>query len=484
MYREPQDALWQRIKDYSPDEPGAAYSFSQKLAVQQGWSAAYTQRAIEEYKKFMYLCCVLPAGASPSPATDEVWHLHLTYTKSYWEDFCRNTLQQDIHHNPSKGGSEEKEKYASLYQDTLVNYRNYFGDPPADIWPQPGMPVIINHITQTEIPQSRPELYGQKKFFLPLLILLVPFVTCYFADGEANPYDLKGPQFLGFYLMLVVAGIIALVVQLFHKKKRIDDYIDSLLGNGLSVFTATKCFYGNDRLVRLCLLDLLTRDKIIANENREESFRVKDLRPDANEQNPLMPVLANQYLAGSEFTFYEAATLCIDDPLPDLLKTSLSELSLSRDFYCLLVPAIVLLMGLGRIIQGLYHQKPVTLLAMECIGFLVVVKIIIDAFSFKNRIMNTAVRKWAHNNRDNKDMLTDYSINGLPETALAAVPALLVVSSLFTHAAPVDPYMHSDSSSFWDSSSTNSCSGGSSCSSGSSCGSSCSSGCGGCGGSD
>src|SRR5580658_8189792 len=96
--------LWTRISNFPLDNETAAISFSDNLASEQQWTAAFTKMAIEEYKKFMLLCCVSDTGAAPSKIVDEVWHLHLTYTQSYWTDFCKNTLGKDIHHFPSGGG--------------------------------------------------------------------------------------------------------------------------------------------------------------------------------------------------------------------------------------------------------------------------------------------------------------------------------------------------------------------------------------------
>ncbi|WP_343307836.1 hypothetical protein AAHN97_11880 [Chitinophaga niabensis] len=129
------DPLWQRINDFSPDDPEALIPFSGKLAREQNWSATFTQRAIHEYKRFVYLCCVSPTGASPSQIVDEVWHLHLEYTQNYWEDFCDKTLGRKLHHHPSKGGPHEKKKYAHWLKDTLKTYKQVFRkNPPDDIW--------------------------------------------------------------------------------------------------------------------------------------------------------------------------------------------------------------------------------------------------------------------------------------------------------------------------------------------------------------
>jgi hypothetical protein len=91
-------------------------------------------RVIEEYKKFIFLCFITQSGVTPSDAVDQAWHLHLTFTRSYWIDLCRDTLQTEIHHNPTMGGAKEGAKYDDYYTDTRQLYTEKFNiDPPADI---------------------------------------------------------------------------------------------------------------------------------------------------------------------------------------------------------------------------------------------------------------------------------------------------------------------------------------------------------------
>jgi hypothetical protein len=128
--------LWNNIKSFNLDEDQSSFTFSARLARENGWTADYTARVSEEYKKFIFLCCISPKGVTPSDAVDQAWHLHLTYTKSYWVDLCQNTLHKEIHHNPTKGGNSEAQKFDDYYTDSFKLYKDSFGtEPPADIWP-------------------------------------------------------------------------------------------------------------------------------------------------------------------------------------------------------------------------------------------------------------------------------------------------------------------------------------------------------------
>jgi len=127
--------LWTKINDFQLDKDGSEFSFSDRVARENGWSKSYTLRVIGEYRKFIFLCCVSDEGVTPSDPVDQVWHLHLTYTKSYWIEFCQETLGKQIHHNPTKGGKEEAKKFNSYYSRLKDIYRYHFDtEPPIDIW--------------------------------------------------------------------------------------------------------------------------------------------------------------------------------------------------------------------------------------------------------------------------------------------------------------------------------------------------------------
>jgi hypothetical protein len=74
--------LYERIQAFSLDQPDDGLSFSRRLARDNGWSLEYAQRVIEEYKKFAFLAVVAGHPVTPSDQVDQVWHLHLTYTRS------------------------------------------------------------------------------------------------------------------------------------------------------------------------------------------------------------------------------------------------------------------------------------------------------------------------------------------------------------------------------------------------------------------
>jgi len=128
--------LYQAILAYQIDEPNVALPFQKRLARENGWTIDFSHHAIEEYKKFIYLCIAAGHPCTPSDEVDQVWHLHMLYTSSYFERLCNQILGKTIAHEPTKGGSHESEKFHDWYAKTLESYRNEFGtEPPTDIWP-------------------------------------------------------------------------------------------------------------------------------------------------------------------------------------------------------------------------------------------------------------------------------------------------------------------------------------------------------------
>ncbi len=141
-----ENPLWQRLDIYSPDNEGFAIPFSRKLAVTEDWTRRFTLKAIEEYKRFVYLCCISENGASPSIVIDKVWHMHLLYTMEYWKKFCPLVLGRELHHYPNVGGIVEYNKHQDWYLETLKLYLLIFKEnPPQDVWriPQNIVPYLL-----------------------------------------------------------------------------------------------------------------------------------------------------------------------------------------------------------------------------------------------------------------------------------------------------------------------------------------------------
>ena len=96
---------WNRLLALDFDAADAELTFSARLARENDWSRRFAARAIEEYRKFCFLAVHAGHPVTPSDEVDQVWHLHLLYSRHYWDALCRDTLETPLHHGPTQGGA-------------------------------------------------------------------------------------------------------------------------------------------------------------------------------------------------------------------------------------------------------------------------------------------------------------------------------------------------------------------------------------------
>lgn len=130
--------IYRRIRACSLDGHAGSLTFARRLARENRWTGDYAERVIEEYRRFALLAVSAGHAVSPSDPVDQAWHLHLQYSRTYWEEFCPKVLGKPLHHEPSRGGMAEQGKLQEWYERTLASYQRIFGEvPPPDIWPDP-----------------------------------------------------------------------------------------------------------------------------------------------------------------------------------------------------------------------------------------------------------------------------------------------------------------------------------------------------------
>lgn len=144
--------LWHRIRHYHFDHlappnmlekvtaafggaDASTKAFAHKLSRKLGWRPAFSVRAIEEYKRFLYLGVVSESVVTPSRVIDQVWHEHLLFSRGYRE-FCREVLQRDFDHNPELVPSEHQTAvFKAQFDATIDLYLAEFNvEPPSQIW--------------------------------------------------------------------------------------------------------------------------------------------------------------------------------------------------------------------------------------------------------------------------------------------------------------------------------------------------------------
>lgn len=118
---------------------------------------------LHEYRRFLIMAAVGGQSITPSQRVDDAWHLHLTYSRDYWERLVP-LLGRPLHHEPA-GSAHEHAHYQEQYIRTLMLYRDTFGeDAPQRWWPDPRrrtapLPPAGNKMTFGEFLRGLPALF-------------------------------------------------------------------------------------------------------------------------------------------------------------------------------------------------------------------------------------------------------------------------------------------------------------------------------------
>ena len=184
----PQQAvIWTNILQFDLDQPISEYGFSTRLAYENGWSFHFTKRAITEYKKFMFLAGTSSEMVSPSPVVDIVWHQHLIFTQSY-KVFC-DILGKRIEHVPSRHNYMEKAKFETALSYTHNKYREFWDEPPADIW------LEQNELSELDKSQNRASASTWVNLVASIFLIGILY---YPISALLKPYliEIENPHFL------------------------------------------------------------------------------------------------------------------------------------------------------------------------------------------------------------------------------------------------------------------------------------------------
>lgn len=139
-------------------------AFASKIARKLQWDRRYALRAIEEYRKFVYLGITADFFVTPPKVIDQVWHEHLLFSRGYRE-FCRDVLRHDFDHNPELlPSTEQTSLYEAQFEATLELYHREFNrQPPPEIWGTPKFrPGIVP--PADELPRKQRTTSGDTAF--------------------------------------------------------------------------------------------------------------------------------------------------------------------------------------------------------------------------------------------------------------------------------------------------------------------------------
>ena len=480
-------ALWEKLEGLQLNDNHAVFDFSARLARENGWSHDFTRRVLQEYKRYLLLTRHAGHPVTPSEEVDQAWHLHLVYTRSYWDKLCRDILGRPLHHEPTAGGPQEEAKYRQQYQNTLDSYARLFGEPaPADIWPpvtqrfQPMRSRWVDVSRHWLLPKpawvNKVKPHRLQKVALGLLGLSA-MVSC---QPLLNVFDLKGSEFLQFYLIgFGVACLLSwfLVWIARGNAGRIselptDPYDIAFIGGG------------GDRVVDAALASLYGKKLIIVSDAASGT----EISTDFSVQVPTdLPEIEAKLLVYAKAITKRHALFKAMHPQLSRMQERLSAqgwvvsaATLRWHRWLAALPLVLLMfVGIIKVFVGLSRDRPVSFLVALLIGSAV---FLLFRVSHVSRLTSLGKKAWAKLKGKAATPSRATSPGNMGTADPAAIAMLVALGGYAVlnsggyaplHAALYRPVSTSDTSS-------SGCDSGG-CSSSSSCGSS---GCGGCGGGD
>lgn len=450
--------LWQQILDFDLDGPPSEYGFTTRLADEQCWTSAFTDQAILEYKKFMYLAATADMMVSPSEIVDQVWHQHLVFTKSY-QEFCA-VLGKPIQHVPSTHNKDEFDKFRRARERTNSLYREAFGEPPEQIWNTSSM------FDQLGLEKAR---FKVRTFLVAGLLaaILLAFPLYYLLRPVYAQID--NPWFMVGAFLIALAVFAAL--ELYNRwtlKKIVDGFPRSSFIYSLSPEELVYMKHGDiTHIINGTTSELVDRGVIRVNQDFTLELAANG-RTRTNKELQVSAVLSE---LGTSFyppllqqlrmkPIFTNVSKC----MAAFSKYFYKSKKFGRMFYLNFAVLILLVLSsFTRVFTGLDRNKPVVLVIIFSILLLLVVAYFLFRLTLQvsRQTVPALYRSQLLKTEDIRaNWWWSYFVYGSPVLAVAFIP---VVQYVQRHPNSADGT-------------------GSSC--GTSCGSSCGSSCGGCGGGD
>ena len=209
--------LWNNKLEFDLDNPENDYGFSIALAKENYWTIEFTEKAILEYKKFMYLASNYEIQISPSAIVNLVWIQHINYVTSY-QSFC-DVLNKEIQHPSSSNAEANFEINRETKEITRSFYEVDFGKQPKDIWIFNGMYESLN------LMKAKIKLWTFIKY--GLLAFTISSVPAYFL---LKPIYLKinlSSFYVGFIILIAFTLVFLIIYNKIKLKKIVIGFDES-----------------------------------------------------------------------------------------------------------------------------------------------------------------------------------------------------------------------------------------------------------------
>lgn len=371
--------LWQSIEAFDFDHPFSEYGFSTRLAKENGWPRNFTEQAILEYKKFMYLAAAAESMVSPSAIVDIVWHQHLIFTKSY-QDFCA-ILGKKIQHVPSTHDAKDRERFKLAKDRTTILYRNTFGDQPKAIWEYADVYAPLG------LPKSKRRIGDV--LALSILAFFVSLPLAYVALKYAYTH-IDNPYFLLGYIALAGAALLGLG---YYNRKQLSGLLQGWEKHAF-VFDLSPMelvYLRTGKLAEVAhgyVNHLIAAGEIVVGPDNKLLPHPSEA-PKTAEEHVIMEMLK----AGKQLYYPQLLKLLLQKPVFTRVSGAMDGLKkyfAKSRFYMRLfilnfsVLAAVLLLGFTRLLTGIARDKPVEALVVVLI--LSVIVIVFFLYGLSNQL--------------------------------------------------------------------------------------------------
>lgn len=450
--------LWKDIQEFDFDQPLSEYNFSTRLAKENFWTEAFTNQAILEYKKFMYLAAISDKMVSPSEIVDVVWHEHLVFTKSY-QEFCE-ILGKQIQHIPSTHHKGEFQKFKEAKEETKILYNKEFGEQPKNIWDQSSMFDGLN-LKKARI-KLRMKLLATVFIFIALFFPLYYLLKPIYIQIESNPF-LIGMGIMGALLFILLEIYNQIVLKDLMNEFDKDSFFFHLDPDELMYLKTQKISFS----IYSTLHELVEEGIIKIDQDKKVSL-LKDREMTDKKRFQVTSVLKDK-----DLDFQELISILSLKPIFNNINNSMEAfikyVQKSSKFhqlfyYNFLLLSIFTMLTFIRLATGIARDKPILFIA----GFTIILIMFITFYLARLSLQLFAETTFSYyktevlfQKGDSKDWKWNYYLLGPTVLAAAFLPIL------------PNRFQNNDGGG-----GTSGC--GSNC--GSSCGSSCGGGCGGCGG--
>jgi hypothetical protein len=187
--------MWDKITEMFGAVDASTKAFANKISRKYECSTSYAVKAINEYKKFLYLAVISDFHVTPSQAIDKVWHEHILFTQGY-SIFCKEIIEYNLNHHPELISLQsETERFHAQYLSTIKLYIEEFGKfPPTNIWniTKYDQEKVVEDLLKARQKKVSEELYFSNNSYATDLALYTSF------DNADTNFADSYPEFGGF----------------------------------------------------------------------------------------------------------------------------------------------------------------------------------------------------------------------------------------------------------------------------------------------